>query len=154
MYIFLLLIGSVLIVYGTRLRNNDKENILVEEQVFVKEIDMESETDNNIINRLQALEDLVYGLDEEFEDDEIKQDIEAQESQQERSFQEVLDRELHKSPEQAETSSEDYDITEERRKLFEGLEKGQYSMDMVCSILGMEKGEVLLLRNIYNKYQK
>jgi hypothetical protein len=154
MYIFLLLLGSLLVLYGTRLRKEDKEDLLVEEQVPDKIDNIKPQIDEDIRERLQALENLVYGLEGEEDFLEEGEEPEAEEAGQERSFQEVLETTLQKSPERPEVKADDYDLTEERRRLFEGLDKGQYSMDMVCSILGMEKGEVLLLRNIYNKYQK
>ncbi len=153
MYIFLLLLGSLLVLYGTRLRKEEKEDLQVEDQKPDKIDNIKPQIDEDIRERLQALENLVYGL--EGEEDFLEGDQpEAEEAGQERSFQEVLETTLQKSPERPEEKAEDYDLTEERKRLFEGLDKGQYSMDMVCSILGMEKGEVLLLRNIYNKYQK
>ncbi|HMM68994.1 MAG TPA: hypothetical protein PKD08_00740 [Gudongella oleilytica] len=45
-------------------------------------------------------------------------------------------------------------LEDDRRKLIEGLHRGEYSLEMVCSMLNMEKGEVLLLKNIYKSYQK
>jgi len=146
MYIFLLLLGSLLVLYGTRLRKEEKEDLQVEDQKPDKIDNIKPQIDEDIRERLQALENLVYGLEGD--------QPEAEEAGQERSFKEVLDTTLQNSPERPEEKAEDYDLTEERKRLFEGLDKGQYSMDMVCSILGMEKGEVLLLRNIYNKYQK
>jgi len=153
MYIFLLLLGSLLVLYGTRLRKEEKEDLQVEDQKPDKIDNIKPQIDEDIRERLQALENLVYGL--EGEEDFLEGDQpEAEEAGQERSFQEVLETTLQKGPKRPEEKAEDYDLTEERKRLFEGLDKGQYSMDMVCSILGMEKGEVLLLRNIYNKYQK
>ena len=153
MYIFLLLLGSLLVLYGTRLRKEEKEDLQVEDQKPDKIDNIKPQIDEDIRERLQALENLVYGLEGE-EDFLEEEEPEAEEVRQEVSFQEVLETTLQNNPERHEEKAEDYDLTEERRRLFEGLDKGQYSMDMVCSILGMEKGEVLLLRNIYNKYQK
>lgn len=66
-------------------------------------------------------------------------------------FQELLDTELERI-EEVSTSIEG--LEDEKQRLIEGLERGEYSLDMVCSMLNMEKGEVLLLKNIYNSYQK
>lgn len=67
------------------------------------------------------------------------------------SFQELFDAELERIEEIPLSLEEPED---EKRRLIEGLERGEYSLDMVCSMLNMEKGEVLLLKNIYKSYQK
>ena len=42
----------------------------------------------------------------------------------------------------------------ETLKVIEQYEIGNYTLEEVCNILNMKKGEVLLLRNIYKKFQK
>lgn len=155
MYIFLLFTGVALVALGTVIRNREREKEDAEILQPHENIHKEREDHTDLHKRLQALENLVYGL--EAEDMDQEEEEEPREPHEQASFQKVLQRELESDPEedvQPTEMDQGYDLTQERRKLIEGLERGQYSMDMVCSILGMEKGEVLLLRNIYKNYQK
>jgi hypothetical protein len=73
------------------------------------------------------------------------------EIEDEPSFSALFEIELEKQPEPLEKLE---GLDEERRRLIEGFEREEYSLEMVCSMLNMEKGEVLLLKNIYKNYQK
>lgn len=66
-------------------------------------------------------------------------------------FEELFQAELERLEETPQVLEK---LEDDRRKLIEGLHRGEYSLEMVCSMLNMEKGEVLLLKNIYKSYQK
>lgn len=123
MYYFLTLIGIILIVVG----KSHSESVLVAETT------LEPEEFGDLIKRIEALERTLYDVDFNFEEEEIK----------------LL-----------ETTYETVDTTtntaEKPITIFETLrqcEEEGYSLEKTCSILNMNKGEVLLLKNLYKNYQ-
>lgn len=64
-----------------------------------------------------------------------------EEIEEKQSFEDVLE------------SVEKPSYNEETLKIIKRYEVGDYTLEKVCKILNMKKGEVLLLRNIYKKFQ-
>ncbi|MDX9916839.1 MAG: hypothetical protein RBT15_02335 [Gudongella sp.] len=83
--------------------------------------------------------------------EEIDELEESEEYEEENFFIDMLQEAMADIPEPEEYIRE---FDDDRMRLMAGLENGDYSLEMVCSMLGMEKGEVLLLKNIYRNYQK
>lgn len=99
---------------------------------------------------------IVYGMRLIIKDEskrvpeELKKDF-ADPYEEGEDFEELFQAELERLEETPQVFEE---LEDDRRKLIEGLHRGEYSLEMVCSMLNMEKGEVLLLKNIYKSYQK
>lgn len=133
MYIFLLVLGIALLATGLYIERNDiKTNIKPQAKV-----ETGYKIDQDIINRLQALEALVYSPPAE----QISQD----------EFLSVLQREKDQ------VKIDNLDISDDMKKKFKliaDLERGAYSLEEICQMLDMQKGEVLLLKNFYKKYKE
>lgn len=123
MYYFLTLIGIIFIVLGT----NDDETL------SVPEVTPEPEVLKDLVKRIEDLEKILYDVDLNFEEEEI----ELFESNSSRVGSTV-------------------DISDEPITIFDTLrqcEEEGYSLEKICLKLNMNKGEVLLLKNLYKNYQ-
>ena len=123
MYYLLTLIGVVLIVLGI----NDKE--------IKKGPDQNSVSGEfiDLLQRIEGLEKIIYDVDLNFEEEKVESF--------EVNYQSV---------------GETIDITDEPLTIFDTLrlcEEEGYSLEKTCSTLNMNKGEVLLLKNLYKNYQ-
>ena len=120
---FLILIGIIFIVLGI----TDKESL------SVAEVTPEPEVLKDLVKRIEDLEKTLYDVDLNFEEEEI----ELFES----NFSSVASK---------------IDISDEPITIFDTLrqcEKEGYSLEKICLKLNMNKGEVLLLKNLYKNYQ-
>lgn len=123
MYYFLTLIGIIFIVLGT----NDDETLSVPEVIH------EPEVLKDLVKRIEDLEKTLYDVDLNFEEEEI----ELFES----NFSSV---------------GNTIDISDQPITIFDTLrqcEEEGYSLEKICLKLNMNKGEVLLLKNLYKNYQ-
>lgn len=123
MYYFLTLIGVILIVLGI---NDEKITI-------IPELKTETEDLKDLLERIEALENTIYDVDLNFEEEEVELF--------EVNYNGV---------------EEPINITDEPLTIFDTLrhcEEEGYSLEKTCLILNMNKGEVLLLKNLYKNYQ-
>lgn len=128
MYTVLLLLGFGLTVYGIILEKGEKKflNILSDETTSREFQDIEAEG----------------GQDSDSEWNILQKPL----------FSQVLEQEMDQ--EKARFLLDEREQAKERKRIIEGLDQGTYSVDLVCSLLNMEKGEVLLLKNISDKFGK
>lgn len=120
---FLTLVGVILIVLG----------IYDDKSLSVAEVTPEPEVFKDLIKRIEGLEKTLYDVDLNFEKDEI---------------------ELFESNFSSVGST--IDISDEPITIFDTLrqcEEEGYSLEKTCLKLNMNKGEVLLLKNLYKNYQ-
>lgn len=128
MYYFLTLIGIILILIGT---DDDKTS----EITSVTEEYMELDDFTGLIKRIESLESTFSSVDMDFKADE-----------------EVLEFEAITYENVANSIS----VANKPVTIFDALrqcEEEGYSLEKTCSILNMNKGEVLLLKNLYKNYQ-
>ncbi|NLL80702.1 MAG: hypothetical protein GX231_00170 [Tissierellia bacterium] len=126
MFSFLILFGLLLIIVG-----------LSGEKASGKEI---SENEEKIYSKImENIEPVLEALIEFKEESEGEVSIEFN---RQRSFGDVLERVDKPS------------YNEETIKIIQQYEEGNYTIEEACNILNMKKGEVLLLRNIYKKFQR
>lgn len=144
MYPFLILLGVGSILYGIKMLKTEKGEII--DRVDMP-IELRSENKPEAIIGEVAADVLEKDITEEpIVDDGLISDEELI------YFNRILEAELNKQEKQ-ENKSKSIQIDEEnKRKIIKGIEKGEYSIEEACNILGMEKGEVLLLKNIYKNY--
>lgn len=128
MYYFLTLIGIILILIGTE---DDK----TKEITAITEEYMELDDFTGLIKRIESLESTFSSVDMDFKADE-----------------EVLEFEAITYENVANSIS----VANKPVTIFDALrqcEEEGYSLEKTCSILNMNKGEVLLLKNLYKNYQ-
>lgn len=142
MFSFLVFIGLVLIFLGVYL-NNDKSN---HDFLESKDINQETHKLDDIINRIENLEyefkNKKTNISREVKFIDI---LESAETQQE-EYELIVD---------VKTKAKEFEVLEDNQKAFKAIslmDEGKYSLEEVCKILNMKKGEVLLLRNLYKKY--
>ena len=140
MYIFLLLIGIIILGTGLYIDRRELDPIIK----IKPSLDTNSKVNTDIENRLQALEAIVYSREVEEEVEYISEEISQDE------FLAVLEREKEQ------VKIENLDIgsdMKEKFKLIADHERGVYTLEQVCEKLNMQKGEVLLLKNFYKNYR-
>jgi hypothetical protein len=144
MYIFLLLIGIIALGAGLYI---DRKGVEIDLEAKVEtgvETGVKPLVDNDFIDRLERLEAIVYSSEIELEESEtIREEISQAE------FESVLERQKDG------LKIDNLDITPEMKekfKLIADLERGVHSLEEVCKLLDMKKGEVLLLKNLYKNY--
>ncbi|WFA07878.1 hypothetical protein [Tissierella sp. Yu-01] len=148
MYNFLIAVGILLIILGLYYDRTVRLN---------KDEPLNTEVNNQESKKLDIYIDEPYIAEAEAED---KIDIIVDEplynfiDKEEISFEEVL--------ESIEVDDIDIEHNEdiitsndnETFNIMRKYEAGEYTLEEVCNILNMKKGEVLLLRNIYKKSQE
>jgi len=131
MFNFLIFIGFILIACGIYMDRDNLDSSLLVNTNTSYEVDRIDE----IIHRIEGIEDILYNYNPILEDEDIV-------------FKDVLD---------STTIQEDKDVitvnTTEAFNVISFYEAGKYTLEQTCKILNMDKGEVLLLKNIYKKYQ-
>lgn len=149
MFSFLIFIGIISISFGIYLSRNELNSYLA----LKERVDNKQEKLDEIINRIEAIEeDLKRSYVEEEIDFIDILDLAKMDKEEDMDF---LDMDLDMEKE-AKSGEEGLEIGEDMVEAFKTislLEQGKYSLDQVCKILNMKKGEVLLLRNLYKKYQ-
>lgn len=146
MYTLLLLLGFGFIVYGMILEKRERkpQHIPFEEtksgefQDAASEWGQDSEEELPVSLQTNLLE--AGPSSQEWDDSEKP------------LFSEVLEQQMDQD--KARLLLDVNELAMERKRIIEGLDQGTYSVDLVCSLLNMEKGEVLLLKNISNKFGK
>ena len=126
MYYFLNLIGVIFIVLGI---NDEKIDL-------VSNISNDPEELSDLIKRIDHLEKMVYDVEIDFDEDEIQKF-----ENYEKNYK-VVEQQIIKT-------DEPLTILDTLRQ----CEEEGYSLEKTCSILKMNKGEVLLLKNLYKSYQ-
>lgn len=130
---FLIIIGLLSISYGFYLSSkshNPSSSV---------ELDERSDQLDEIISRIELIEEELkyYSINSNKLDfSDVLESVRVNE--------EIIDEEKQ---EVAEEMSEAF-------KIISLYEEGKYSLEQVCKILDMRKGEVLFLRNLYKKYQE
>lgn len=103
---------------------------------------------NQLRHRIENIENILYNNDHIFEDDEKyfeNTEIEVDDI----TFKSVMD--------ESSIQAEKIDVSSNTLKAFEVIslyEDGKKTLEEVCKTLNMKKGEVLLLKNLYKKYQE
>lgn len=125
MYYLLTLIGVILIVIGI----SDYEfGAVPRPKDKTKEY-------KDLIRRIEDLESTLYAIDFDFEEEVKVKEVEP-------TYESV---------------SKSINVPDESVKIFNTLrqcEEEGYSLEETCLLLNMNKGEVLLLKNLYKNYQK
>jgi hypothetical protein len=144
MYSFLLILGIIILTAGFYIERKELK-ALIREGPNIK-VQAEPELDQELKERLKTLEDIVYSAAIEVENkDMVRQEISEEE------FLAVLERQKEQ------VKIENLDIEGEMKeqfKLIADYESGILTLEEVSKELKMKKGEVLLLKNIYKKYQE
>ncbi|MDY0235482.1 MAG: hypothetical protein RBR71_05610 [Gudongella sp.] len=134
MYIFLLMLG--LVIFGA--------GVYIDREVVEVKTEKKMVLDSDLVNRVEALEAIIYSNKIEVEDT-----VSRREDLSQNEFLAVLEREKEQ------VKIDNMDIASEMKekfKLVADYERGIYSLEEVCKLLDMKKGEVLLLKNLYKKY--
>lgn len=133
MFNFLVFIGFSLIIWGVY---TDRDNLDISLLKIPSKVGADKVEE--LISRVEGIEDILYSYNPIVVDDDDDEII----------FKEVLD---------ATTIQEDKSTiavnTTEAFNVISLYEAGKYTLEQTCKILNMNKGEVLLLKNIYKKYQ-
>lgn len=137
MFSFLVVLGLIFIIWGVYLDKNEFISSL-----FVN-INKSNDTDklDKILHRIEHLENELNRKNIILEEEDI-------------SFSEILE---IANIEIDDIDEEKFDVdakTLEAFKTISQYENGKYTLVQICKILNMNKGEVLLLRNLYKKYQE
>lgn len=143
MYIFLLVIGIIILGTGLYMDRRELDPIIKTKP----SLETNSKVNTDILNRLEALESIVYSRQVEIQTEEVEY-ISDEISQDE--FLAVLEREKEQ------VKIDNLDIGSEMKdkfKLIADHERGVYTLEQVCEKLNMQKGEVLLLKNFYKNYR-
>lgn len=134
MFNFLVFIGFSLIIWGVY---TDRDNLDISLLKIPSKVGADKVEE--LISRVEGIEDILYSYNPIVVDDDDDDEI---------IFKEVLD---------ATTIQEDKSTiavnTTEAFNVISLYEAGKYTLEQTCKILNMNKGEVLLLKNIYKKYQ-
>lgn len=145
MYSFLLILGIIILSMGFFIDRKELKSLINEDP----RAKPQPQVDQDLRNRIEILEDILYSSEVEVEN-ESGEDDEKEESSEE-EFLGVLERQKDQ------TKINNFDINEEMKdqfKLLADYERGILSLEEISKELNMQKGEVLLLRNIYRKYQE
>lgn len=137
MYNFLIIIGTICVAWGVYLRNKEREKILPS----LKESDYYSDKFEEILERIELIEEELKWNSIENSDDSTE-------------FIDVFE---SIRPKDIDTDEDKHEIADDMLEAFKVIslyEEGKYSLEQVCKILKMRKGEVLFLRNLYIKYQE
>lgn len=137
MYNFLIIIGTICVAWGVYLRNKEAEKILPS----LKESDYYSHKFEEILERIELIEEELKWNSIENSDDNTE-------------FIDVFE---SIRPKDIDTDEDKHEIADDMLEAFKVIslyEEGKYSLEQVCKILKMRKGEVLFLRNLYIKYQE
>lgn len=132
MFYFLVTIGISLIVYGIY-KEKDNLSILVKE----KHNKIELNELNHLSKRIENIEKILF-YSNDFED-YLNEENEILKKGNEVTYEEVEN-----------TISQN--SLEKYKKILQ-YEKENHSLEEICSLLDMKKGEVLLLKNLYKTYK-
>ena len=136
MFKFLIFIATIFLVVGFYI---EKENLESKEEKTTPSDDKLA----NIENRINEIEEILYSFEDRVNENKLKkEDI----------------YELEKFKLTQDNISDDYelkdkgvsiDYNEDKFSIINSLVNGDINLTEACDILGMNKGEVLLLRNLY-----
>ena len=132
MFYFLVAIGISLMVYGIY-KEKDNLSILVKEspnKIELNEL-------NRLSERIENIEKILFFSD----------DFEAYLNEE----NEILKKDNEVAYEEVENTISQNSI--EKYKMILKYEKENHSLEEICSLLDMKKGEVLLLKNLYKTYK-
>lgn len=136
MYIFLLLLGIIILIIGIYIDRLEIQNNKKPGESF----------QDDLLERLEKLEEVIFGSNIEVENP-INIDYGISEDE----FLAILEREKDQ------VKIDNLDINtdmKEKFKLIADHQRGLYTIEDLCEKLNMQKGEVLLLKNFYKNYQK
>ena len=136
MYIFLLLLGIIILIIGLYIDRLEIQNNKKPGESF----------QDDLLERLEKLEEVIFGSNIEVENP-INIDYGISEDE----FLAILEREKDQ------VKIDNLDINtdmKEKFKLIADHQRGLYTIEDLCEKLNMQKGEVLLLKNFYKNYQK
>jgi hypothetical protein len=128
MFNLLIFIGFALIIWG----------------LYMDKAPQEFSDFKDLNYRIELIENLLYNNEPIFEDEYHVHEEEVA------TFKTVMD------DTNTQTINKEIDLPSnilEASEVISQYEEGKYTIEEVCSILNMKKGEVLLLKNLYKKYQ-
>lgn len=142
MFRFLISIGLISLVVGVLIERNFKDGEVIKER-------------EKIDNDYTRKESETKSSEKELISQRDKEDFN-------KLFKDILNKDINKKNKESTAGEEKKEdklkngrkiekSKEKRDEVMEKLQKGEYSIEEACNILNMEKGEILLLRNIYRK---
>ena len=136
MFKFLIFIGTIFLALGFYI---EKENLESKEEKTTPSDDKLA----NIENRINEIEGILYSFEDRVNENKLKKediyDIEKFKLTQDN----ISDDEVLKN------KGVPIDYNEDKFSIINSLVNGDINLTEACDILGMNKGEVLLLRNLY-----
>lgn len=136
MFKFLIFIGTIFLALGFYI---EKENLESKEEKTPSSDDKLA----NIENRINEIEEILYSFEDRVNENKLKKediyDIEKFKLTQDN----ISDDEVLKN------KGVPIDYNEDKFSIINSLVNGDINLTEACDILGMNKGEVLLLRNLY-----
>jgi hypothetical protein len=136
MFKFLIFIGTIFLALGFYI---EKENLESKEEKTTPSDDKLA----NIENRINEIEEILYSFEDRVNENKLKKediyDIEKFKLTQDN----ISDDEVLKN------KGVPIDYNEDKFSIINSLVNGDINLTEACDILGMNKGEVLLLRNLY-----
>jgi len=144
MFNLLIIIGICLIIVGVYFDRKNYEEIINED---VNKFD-DANGMEELLLRIGNIENLLYKAEANYIEDfnDIKVEIE-----EDVDFSSVMD---YVSSQSNEKEQEISSVYQDAFKVIALYNKGDYTLEEACRILNMKKGEVLLLKNMYKKYQQ
>ncbi len=136
MFKFLIFIATIFLALGFYI---EKENFESKKEKIIPSDDKLA----NIENRINEIEEILYSFEDRVNENKLKKE-------------DIYDIEKFKLTE--DNISDDYelkdkgvsiDYNEDKFSIINSLVNGDINLTEACDILGMNKGEVLLLRNLY-----
>ncbi|MBC7087481.1 MAG: hypothetical protein H5T96_03205 [Tissierellales bacterium] len=134
MFNFLVIIAFILILFGIYI-----ERISIDNQQVYKKEERTSDEDRfkDLEKRLDEIEEIIFSFENSVTEEKSSNDDEVY-------FQNTLN-DVKEQPIEIQSS----DIDDNKFKIIEAFINEEIDLTETCRLLGMNKGEVLLLKNLY-----
>jgi len=134
MFNFLVIIAFILILFGIYI-----ERISIDNQQAYKKEERTSDEDRfkDLEKRLDEIEEIIFSFENSATEEKSSNDDEV-------DFQNTLN-DIKEQPIEIQSS----DIDDNKFKIIEAFINEEIDLTETCRLLGMNKGEVLLLKNLY-----